>query len=100
MNETNKTTEFKTEPNIGNRFLAGLMDYLIIYGFTFYLICTIREPNDEGGYSLSGVPALIPILFWGIVTVGIEQFFGATLGNLLVGLKPVSTRKTDFRAIF
>ena len=33
----------KTEPNIGNRFVAGLVDYIIIFGFTFFIIYTIGE---------------------------------------------------------
>jgi len=100
MNETNLTTEFKTKPNIGDRILAGIVDYIIIYGFTFFLIFTFGEPNDEGGYSLNGLPGLIPILFWGIMTVGLEQWFGATLGNSLVGLKPVSIRKSTDNSTF
>ncbi len=100
MSEFDEFTELKTEPNIGNRILAGIVDYIIIYGFTFFLIFTIGEPNDEGGYSLNGLPGLIPILFWGIMTVGLEQWFGATLGNLLVGLKPVSIRKSNDNSTF
>jgi len=100
MNETNLTTEFKTEPNIGNRILAGIVDYLIICAFFFVYVYSFGEPNEDGGYSVNGLPALIPILFWGIMTVGIEQFFGATLGNLLVGLKPVSIRKSSDNSTF
>lgn len=95
MNETNLTTQFKTEPNIGNRILAGIIDYVIICTFFFVYIYSFGEPNEDGGYTINGLPALVPILFWGIMTVGIEQFFGATLGNLLVGLKPVSIRKAS-----
>jgi len=100
MNETNLTTESKTEPNIGNRILAGIVDYLIIYTFFFVYVYSFGEPNEDGGYSVNGLPALIPILFWGIMTVGIEQFFGATLGNLLVGLKPISIRKSSDNSTF
>ncbi len=83
-------TEVKTEPNIGNRFTAGFIDYIIIYGFTFAYIFAFGEPNENGGYTISGFPALIPILFWGIMTVGFELWIGSTIGNALVGLKPVS----------
>lgn len=88
------------KPYIGKRFIAGFIDYLIIYGFTFFLVFTIGEPNDEGGYSLNGLPALIPIIFWLILTVGLESGFGGTIGNTVVGLKaiPVSgiNRKLAF----
>jgi len=90
MNTMNQLTEIKTESNIGNRFTAGLIDYIFIYGFTFAYVFAFGEPNDEGSYSVSGLPALGPVIFWGIMTIGLEQWFGATLGNLFVGLKPVS----------
>ena len=94
MNETNlPTTELKTKPNIGNRILAGIIDYFIIFAFFFIYIYTFGEPDSEGGYTVNGLPGLVPILFWGIMTVGFEQWFGATLGNLLVGLKPISVKK-------
>jgi uncharacterized RDD family membrane protein YckC len=79
----------KTEPSIGNRILAGLIDYTIIYIFTFTMIFGLGEPNEEGVYSLTGAPALIPILFWLIMTVGIEIGMGATLGNSIAGLKAI-----------
>ncbi|WP_231717792.1 RDD family protein [Nonlabens sp. YIK11] len=79
----------KTQPNIGNRFLAGFIDYLIIYTVTFVLIFAIGAPNDEGGYSLDGAQAFIPILFWLAMTVGLESGLGGTIGNSLVGLKAI-----------
>ncbi len=104
MNETNLTTKIKTEPNIGNRILAGFIDYLIIYGFTFFMVFAIGEPNNEGTYELNGAPVLIPIMFWLIMTVGLESGFGGTLGNSLVGLKaiPISgiNRKLTFGESF
>ena len=100
MNETNLKTEFKTEPNIGNRFAAGLVDYIIIYAVTFFLAYTLGEPNDEGGYSLNGLPGLIPMAFWLFMTVGLEIGFGATLGNTLVGLKPIRKNGTNRKLTF
>ncbi|HUH73038.1 MAG TPA: RDD family protein [Chitinophagales bacterium] len=100
MTETNLTTEFKTEPNIGNRILAGIIDYLIIGIFFFIYVYTFGEPNPEEEYSVNGLPAIVPILFWALITVGIEQWFGATLGNTLVGLKPVSIRKSTDKSNF
>ena len=39
---------------------------------------------------INGFPALLPVFFWFIMTVGLEQWNGKTIGNLLVGLKPIS----------
>lgn len=92
MSETNQLNEIKTEPNIGKRILAGIIDYMIISTFCYIFIYVFGEPNEDGEYSVNGLPALVPVLFWGIMTVGLEQWLGATFGNLLVGLKPISIR--------
>ncbi|HZH69561.1 MAG TPA: RDD family protein, partial [Flavobacteriaceae bacterium] len=42
-----------------------------------------------GGYSMNGLPALVPVLFWFIMTVGLESGMGATLGNSIAGLKAI-----------
>ena len=92
MNDSNLQIKSKTEPNIGKRILAGFVDYSIIYIFCFVYIYAFGKPDEEGQMSVSGFLALIPIVFWGIMTIGLEQWFSATLGNLIVGLKPVSIR--------
>ena len=90
MIETNFTTEeLKTKPNIGKRILAGFIDYLIIYIFFFIYVYAFGEPNADGEYTVNGLPALVPIVFWGIMTIGLEIGFGATLGNSLAGLKAI-----------
>ncbi|MDY8137260.1 RDD family protein [Aquimarina sp. 2201CG5-10] len=86
----NYSTNTKTEPNIGSRILAGFIDYLLIYMFLFAYLYAYGEPDPDGGYSVSGLPALIPVIFWGLMTVGLEQLFGATIGNSIVGLRPIS----------
>ena len=86
----NKKITYKTKPNIGNRFLAGLVDYIIIWTFTIIIFKTIGVQNSEGAYELNGLPALIPVIFWTIMTVGLEQLFGVTLGNYTMDLKPIS----------
>ena len=100
MRELEINPELRTEPNIGNRFVAGLVDYIIIYGFTFFLVYTIGEPNNEGGYSLNGLPGLIPIIFWLIMTVGLETGLGGTIGNSLVGLKAIPKNGTNRKLTF
>ena len=47
------------------------------------------EPDEEGGVSLNGWPAFSTMLFWFIMTVGLEQLNGATIGNRLQNLRPV-----------
>ena len=93
MNTNQALSELRTEPYLGNRILAGFVDYLIIYGFLIIYVYAFGQPNEEGGYSVNGLPALVPVLVWGLMTIGLEQFFGSTLGNGLVGLKPISIKQ-------
>ena len=94
MHQLKSSNEIKTSPNIGDRIVAGIVDYIIIFGFFIFYVTTFGVENGEGEYSVNGLPAFVPVLFWGIMTVGFEQWFGATLGNLLVGLKPISIQES------
>lgn len=53
------------------------------------MIFTFGDPNDDGVYSLNEAPAFIPMIFWLIMTVGLESGLGETIGNSLVGLKAI-----------
>ena len=85
-------TGLKTQPLIGRRIVAGLVDYAIVYGFLFIFILIFGERSESGEYSVSGFLSLVPILFWAIMTIGVEQLMGETLGNSLVDLKPISIK--------
>ena len=100
MSAFEQFSELKTEPNISKRILAGFIDYLLIYVFFFLFIYTFGQPDDDGGYSVNGLPALIPIFFWGLMTVGLEIGLGATLGNSLVGLKAIPKNGTNRKLTF
>lgn len=86
--------------NLGKRFTAGLIDYSIIWIFCYVFIYSFGSPNEEGGYSVTGFLTLIPTLFWFCFTVLLEQFFGATLGNAIVGLKPQSLTRNNGELTF
>ena len=79
-----------SKPNLGRRILAGIVDYILIFGFTIIYIYTLGEPNNEGGYKVEGLRALGPVLIWALLTIGLEQIFGRTIGNSFVELKPQS----------
>ncbi len=86
--------EIETKPQIGKRIFAGIIDYLIIYSFLYVFISIFGEITDEGVKQVSGLPMFIPMIFWGIMTIGAEQLFGKTLGNYAVDLKPISMENT------
>lgn len=62
------------EANIGIRILAGIIDYSIILAFSIIYIYLVGQPNDydDGGYTVTGLLAIVPVLFWGVMTVGFE----------------------------
>lgn len=78
------------KPHIVRKYAAGAIDYTFIYIFFIAIAMYVGEQAEDGSYSLSGVNSLIPIGFWFIITVGIEQITGATIGNGIVGLKPLN----------
>jgi uncharacterized RDD family membrane protein YckC len=82
--------EIITKPNILKRIIAGFIDYFIVYSFLFAFIYTFGTPNNEGRYSVTGLLSFIPIIFWFLTIILTETFFGATIGNSIVGLKPIS----------
>lgn len=75
---------------IVRRYLAGFIDYSIVYFITFLLVFILGTPDDEYTYHLNGLPASIPVLFWFLFIVCLETWFGATVGNTIVQLKPVT----------
>ncbi len=82
-------TFIDTQPHLGRRIAAGVIDYSIIYIFLFIMILLLGVPAPDGSYVLEGFPVLIPIGFWLLMTVGLEITVGATIGNLILGLKAI-----------
>lgn len=76
-------------PYLLRRFIAGFVDYLLIYGFSYLFALNFGESNGNGSYSLNGIVGLVPILVWVVMTVVLEQTAGATLGNGIAGLRPL-----------
>ncbi len=74
-----------TKAYIGKRVTAILIDYAIIWIFTFFCIYELGEPNDRGGYTLSGWPLMVPALFWFIFIVITERYLGETRVTCCVG---------------
>jgi uncharacterized RDD family membrane protein YckC len=72
------------------RFPSGAIDYIIICAFSFGYIMLVGKSNSEGGKTVTGIPALVPILFWFCWLVLAEVFFGTTLGHYINGLKIIS----------
>ncbi|PZX53091.1 putative RDD family membrane protein YckC [Algoriphagus ratkowskyi] len=87
--------QLSTKPNLGKRLVAALIDYGLIMSYFLLMIYLYGEPNDEGGYSVNGLPGFSITVVWFILTIGLEQMTGSTLGNKSQGLKVAP--KTDPR---
>lgn len=81
----------QTKDLSGKRFASGAIDYLIIFAFSFLYILLFGEPNEEGGKTVSGWPALVPMVFWVCWLVLPEVIWGTTFGHVANGLKIIST---------
>jgi uncharacterized RDD family membrane protein YckC len=89
-----------TKPNFWKRFFAGLIDYLIIFIFAFLIFDIWGEKDPDGITRVHGLPAFCLTLVWFFFTVCLEQFFGATLGNSIFNLKPISIRENKLELTF
>lgn len=85
----------KSQPKISKRFSATLIDYTPQFIFFFWYIYNFGEPNDEGGYSVEGLKATVPIIFWFVLLVIPEALSGKSLGKLVVGLKVVNAKNGE-----
>ena len=74
---------------INKRFIAGLIDYTFIFTLMTLYIEAFGKPNGEGGLSVSGISVLPINLAWFIITIGFEQMFNSTIGNGIMGIKPM-----------
>ena len=86
----------KTKPNLLKRSLATIIDYGFFYLVIFTYIAYFGEPNNAGGYSIEGIPALVVPIVWFAYFVVIEAVNGATIGHQLFNL---SVKTLDNQAI-
>ncbi len=77
------------KPYLNRRIIAALIDYTFVYISLFTIITKYGTPTDDG-YELTGIYGFVPVLFWLIFIIGTEQVFGATIGNGITDIKPVT----------
>lgn len=90
------------KPNTWKRVAATLIDSSLFLVIFCLYIMKFGEPNDEGGYSINGLPSLLPEVLWFLNVVLTERFFSATLGHQLFGLEVIPLRgsKLTFVKVF
>jgi uncharacterized RDD family membrane protein YckC len=79
-----------TKLYVSKRVYATIIDYSIVWAFSIFYIVEAGHPNDNGGYTIDGWPALIPVLFWFLYIVIAEHYMGGTASHLIFKIKVVS----------
>lgn len=72
------------------RVRATLIDYTLVFAMDYFYILKFGTQNEEGGYTVTGFMAFIPVLFWFVYFVICEQYLNGTLGHQLFKLRVVS----------
>ncbi|SFJ76797.1 RDD family protein [Myroides guanonis] len=78
-----------SEKFITRRIIAGIIDYTIIFSLTSLYIYIFGESDSEGTYNVSGIRTFPIFIFWLIYICIVEITLKSTLGNYIVGLKPI-----------
>lgn len=79
----------RTQPNIKNRIIATIVDYGIYLTFWSIYVYSFGSPNDEGGYTVSGMKALPLFASWFLYFPVVESIGGQTLGHRIVGIRVI-----------
>lgn len=80
-----------TERNVARRFYANLLDYFLVFGFSFAYIFLVGEPDYDGTYRVSGLPALFIPFLWFTYFPLAESIFHQTLGKAAFNLMVISS---------
>ncbi|GAB5525646.1 MAG: hypothetical protein Roseis2KO_35180 [Roseivirga sp.] len=83
--------KIKTEANLTNRISATIIDFILFYAFIFAYTYALGEPNNEGGYSVTGFATWGVPAMWFLFFPVAESMGGQTLGHKIMGIKVVAT---------
>ena len=79
------------ERNLARRYYANLIDYFVLIGFSFVYVLLVGEPDYEGTYRVTGLPALFIPFLWFLYFPIAEAVFHQTLGKAAFNLMVIST---------
>ena len=71
------------------RFLAFIIDAVIYFSIFYFVAISFGVPNEEGGYTVSGMPAFLLFLSSFLLWPISETLFGQTLGKRFLDIKVV-----------
>ena len=87
----NKKIKLTPQKKFKKRILSGIVDFGVFLVIWTAYSMLVGEPNDRGGYTLNGLPALMVVIFWFLYFPIPEAASGKTLGKAVLGLKVVKT---------
>ncbi len=74
---------------VGLRFVALLIDSVLIFLGVGYIIATVTGGITAGGFNLEGGPALILFAIWALYYIILEGTIGGTLGKKILRMNIV-----------
>jgi len=75
---------------ISKRVTATFIDYTLTFALTFAYIYIVGQPDESGAHVVTGLPALVPVLFWFLYFIICETYLDGTLGHQLLKVKVMS----------
>jgi uncharacterized RDD family membrane protein YckC len=86
------------------RVYATLIDYTLVLTLNVFYISVVGTKDDNypgNHYEITGLPALVPLVFWVVYFVVTETYMGGTLGHQIFKLKviPIDGGKAGFGQI-
>ncbi len=77
-------------PYTARRVWATVVDYTLVFFLSWSYIFLAGNRQDDGGYMVSGWPALAPVVLWFLYFIMAESYLKGTFGHQLFKLKVVS----------
>ena len=86
--------------SIFRRISSGFVNYLIFLIFVFLIFIFFGYEDSNGEIVVSFHHGLLIMIFWPLFNILSEYFFGRTIGNYIVSIKPISLIDEESKLTF
>ncbi|MFI5141290.1 MAG: RDD family protein [Bacteroidia bacterium] len=84
---------------LSDRIFATIIDYGLTFSLTILYVIKVGHQTEYGSYQVSGLYALVPVIFWFLYFPVVESVFDCTLGHWLMNLRVIRTNGTPIEFI-
>ncbi len=77
------------------RIFAFIIDAIIYFSIFYFTASSFGVPNEDGGYTVNGMPAFLLFLSSFLLWPISEALFGQTLGKRLLNIKVVNNNEEN-----